>query len=90
MVLAVFTYIYYKFINPNFIQYIIPQAVGYWRKMGRKESEFYADLIKLKEAYQPFKQATRSIFGTIFLGLIFSTIASLFMRRIPQPEEQQN
>ncbi len=81
IILAVFTYIYYAFVNPNFINFIIPQAVTYWKKTGRNESEFYADLIKLKEAYEPFKQATRSIFGTLILGLIFSALASVFMRR---------
>ena len=83
--IAVYTYIHFKFIDQEVISYWISEAKRSGLKEKKSPEEIQAAIVMLTEFYSPFKQSTVVITGVLGTGTILSFIFSTFLvRRLPE------
>lgn len=81
---AIYTFIHFTFINPNFADYAIDMVRQQWIARGMSDSQMEAAEKFTRLMYKP---AVLAILGTIFsplIGLVISLILSAFLKRKPE------
>jgi uncharacterized protein YacL len=81
---AIYTYIHFTFINPNFADYAIDMARQQWIARGMSDSQMEA---AEKFTHLLYKPAVLAVVGAIFsplFGLVVSLILSAFLKRQPE------
>ena len=84
VIIALFTYIYYEFVNPGFVNYLTEVSEKYWKEMNYSEKDIQTSLTKLREAYEPSNQIQKALFLNLVMGMIISLVFSLFLKRKPK------
>lgn len=83
VIAAIYSYIHYSFIYPEYIDTILDQArmemADQSQKMTEEQMEQALDFTK--SLTSPFMMATISLIGTLFFGFIISLVAGLVMKR---------
>lgn len=87
LIVCVFTFLYYKFLDHETLAQLISQTEDFMKKENKPQNEIDAQIIALKEFYAPVKQATGVLTGILISGLILSFILStFFVKRNPASE----
>ncbi len=76
LLLAIFAYSYFAFINPEFGGHFIMKHEAEIRKAAKTPEEFKKNVDFYVHFWQPFNQATSAVFGMFFAGLILSLISA--------------
>ena len=84
LIIAVFTYMYYKFIDHEILSHLIEQTKQLGIEQKRTQAEIDTELKALNDFYEPFHQATGVLTGILISGIVFSLIASTFLLKNPQ------
>ncbi len=83
VIMAVYTYVYMKYINPAFVDNLLANAEDKMIEANPDMSD--ADLNKALEITKIFMQpglmSVFSIFGSLFTGALFSLIVAIFAKR---------
>lgn len=79
LVMCVFTFIYYKFINPGFVDYLIAEAEKTWRQQAATEEKIKQSIEVYRSAYTPF----RAFMVSVFMGTLLSLVLSIFLKKKP-------
>ena len=77
LLLAIFNYVYYKYIAVDAVDYFVNEAKNTMTKSGLKE----VDINKTLEVVKTYFGAFRIFMSTIIMGLIFSVLASAILRK---------
>jgi hypothetical protein len=80
---AVYTYVHFTFINPNFIDYLIDSLRQQWAAAGLGDSQMDAAERLTRLLSKPVLQAILSIILSPVLGVVISLILSAFLKRKP-------
>ncbi|MEX2349356.1 MAG: DUF4199 domain-containing protein [Flavobacteriaceae bacterium] len=83
VVAAIYAYIHYTFIYPEYIDTILDQARMEMSEQSQGMTEEQMEqAIGFTESFTtPFMMATFSLIGTLFFGFIISLVAGLIMKR---------
>ena len=84
ILLAVYMYVFYKFIDPEAIQPMIDQAEREMYRQGIEGEQLDQAMQMSKKFMQPGWMAGMAILGNTFWGTIISLITSIFVKREPQ------
>lgn len=83
IIVSAFTYVYYKFINPNYFEFKIAE-----RMKAAADSGEDVDLDKIKETasfiFDAFIHSTITLFGLIAIGLFYCIIIVAILRFKPE------
>ena len=85
VVMAVYTYVYIKYIDPSFVDNLLANAEDKMIEANpdMSEEDLNKALDMTKIFMQPEVMAVMSIFGSIITGAIFSLIIAIFAKREP-------
>ena len=85
VVMAVYTYVYIKYIDPSFVDNLLSNAEDKMIEVNpdMSEEDLNKALDMTKIFMQPEVMAVMSIFGSIITGAIFSLIVAIFAKREP-------
>ncbi len=83
VIAAVYSYIHYTFIYPEYIDTILDQARMEMseQSQGMTEEQMEQALGFTESFTTPFMMSTFSLIGTLFFGFIISLVAGLIMKR---------
>jgi hypothetical protein len=85
---ALYTYVHFTYINPNFPDYLIEASRIKWAAAGMSESKMEAAEKGLRMFTKPLLQSVFGIIASVFFGLILSLIISAFLKRNPPGESE--
>jgi hypothetical protein len=86
VIIAVFTYILYKMIDPDLTKKMLAFVEEQMRKSGRvPENAIDSAMAMQKKFYKPELIAPMSIMGNMFFGTILSLIVSIFTKKEGNP-----
>jgi len=80
LVLAIFSYIYYKFLAPDAIEYYVSEARKYLPQAEATPDKLPAFEERLKNMFSPFKMLGTSVIRGILVSLI---VAGIFQKKPP-------
>jgi hypothetical protein len=80
---AIYAFVHFTFINPNFADYAIDMARQQWVAAGMGDSQMEAAEKFTRFLYKPAVMAIMSAIFSPFFGLIISLILSIFLKRKP-------
>lgn len=82
LITGAFTYAYFSFINPGFVDYMVDLNRQTLVQHGASDVQVESNAIVTREIYQPIPQALRAFGGYIATGSLFSlVIAGLLKSR---------
>jgi uncharacterized protein YacL len=81
---AIYTYVHFTFINPNFADYAIDMARQQWIARGMSDSQMEAAEKLTRLIYKPAILAVLSAILSPLIGLVVSLILSAFLKRKPE------
>lgn len=87
LVIALFSFIYYQFINPSFADFWMNKGIELLKSKNKSNEEITRYINDIKAAYTPFKQFTKVLFFNLVTGALFSLIISLLLRQTIQPKQ---
>jgi hypothetical protein len=97
LISAVFTYLLYKFIDPNLTDKLLAITEEQLVERGMAEGMIEQSMQIQKKIMTPLVMSVSSIFAGVFIGTILSLIISLFTKREGNPlideaiaEEEEN
>lgn len=97
IITAVFTYVLYKFIDPNLTEKMLALTEEQLVERGMAEGMIEQSMEMQKKILTPLVMSVSSIFGGVFIGTVLSLIISLFTKREGNPlideaiaEEEEN
>ena len=97
LITAVFTYLLYKFIDPNLTDKLLAITEEQLVERGMTEGMIEQSMQIQKKIMTPLVMSVSSIFAGVFIGTILSLIISLFTKREGNPlideaiaEEEEN
>jgi hypothetical protein len=97
LIAAVFTYLLYKFIDPNLTDKLLAMTEEQLVERGMTEGMIEQSMQIQKKIMTPLVMSVSSIFAGVFIGTILSLIISLFTKREGNPlideaiaEEEEN
>jgi len=82
---AVFTYVLYKFIDPNLTDKMLALTEEQLVERGMAEGMIEQSMQVQRKILTPFVMSVSSIFAGVFIGTILSLIISLFTKREGNP-----
>ncbi len=85
---AFFQYLYYQFIEPDFINHFMPQYEKWSKMMGRSEDELQKVSAALSTGFSPISAAWASFSQMLFWETFIALIIARFLRKNP-PEQMQ-
>lgn len=85
IIMAIFTFILYKFIDPTLIDQQLATAEQMLVDKGIPQSSIDMALEMQNSLMTPTFISISSIFGTLFFGTIFSLIISIFIKKEQNP-----
>jgi hypothetical protein len=80
---AIYAFVHYSFINPNFADYAIDMARQKWVAAGMGDSQMEQAEKFTRFIYKPAVMAIMSVIISPIIGLIVSLILSIFQKRKP-------
>ena len=80
---AVYTFVHFTFINPNFADYAIDVARQQWAAKGMGDSQMDGAEKFMRIVYKPVVMAIMGVILSPLFGLIISLILSIFLKRKP-------
>jgi len=83
---AVYTYIHFTYVNPNFADYMIEASRVKWAAAGMQETQMEAAEKGVRMFTKPLIQSVVGVLLSVVFSLILSLIISAFLKRNP-PEE---
>lgn len=83
-----FQYIYYQFIDTDFIANFLPDYEKWSRLMGKKEEEIEKMSTMLSTGFTPISTAWSSFSSMIFIETLIALIFAKLLRRNLPPENQ--
>jgi hypothetical protein len=83
---AVYTYVHFAFVNPNFPDYLIEASRAKWAAAGMSDSQMEAGEKGVRMFTKPPIQAVFGFVITVVLGLIISLVTAAFLKRNPPAE----
>ncbi len=83
---AIYAYIHFTYVNPNFPDYLIEASRIKWAAAGMQESQMEGAEKGVRMFTKPVIQAVLNPLFSVFFGLIFSLIIAAFLKRNP-PED---
>lgn len=81
LILAVFTFVLYKYIDPNLISEMLSNAQDKLLESGMDEDIIEKQIELQTKFMTPAIMSVSAIFGTVIKGLIISLITSIFMKK---------
>lgn len=81
---AIYAYVHFTFVNPNFIDYLIDSLRQQWTAAGMSDSQMDAAEKLTRLLSKPVLQAIIGILLSPVLGLVISLILSAFLKRKPE------
>ncbi|MDZ7738366.1 MAG: DUF4199 domain-containing protein [Bacteroidales bacterium] len=85
VIMAVFTFLLYKFIDPNLLDKTLALAEEQLADRGMSEGMIEQSMQIQKKIMTPVVMSVSFIFGGVFVGTILSLIISLFTKREGNP-----
>ncbi len=85
---SVYTYIHYKFVNPEFVDYQLALIRTKWEAVGMSDAQMEQAEKMTRMMMGPGVQACLAPVFVVLFGLIFSLVISAFLKRNPPPEGQ--
>lgn len=86
---SIYTFIHFKFINPEFVDYLMDMIRGKMKDQGVSASDFEKMEGFMRAMYGPAGQAVISFFVGILFSLVIGLIAAAILKRAPsQPAIQ--
>jgi ABC-type sugar transport system permease subunit len=83
---AVYTYIHFKFINVDFVDYQLTLIRAKWAEHGMSEAQMEQAEGFTRKLMAPAVQAVIFPFAAVFIGLVISLILAAFLKRNPPDE----
>ena len=83
---AVYTYVHFTFVNPNFADYLIEASRVKWAAAGMRDSQMEAGEKGVRMFTKPVIQSVFGLVITVVLGLIISLVSAAILKKNP-PEE---
>jgi len=84
VLLAIYMYVFYKFIDPEAIQPMIEEAEREMYRRGIEGSQLDQAMEMSKKFMQPGWMAGMALLGNTFWGTIIGLITSIFVKREPK------
>ncbi|HET7534886.1 MAG TPA: DUF4199 domain-containing protein [Candidatus Didemnitutus sp.] len=78
---AVYTFIHFKFVNPNFYDYQLEMLHGQWAKKGMSDAQMEQADAMARKFMNPVVSSIFSIVIVLFCGLIVSLILAAILKR---------
>ncbi len=85
IIMAVFTYILWAFIDPGLAKKSLALAEEAMTKKGANQTAIDAGLAFTAKFMKPSIMAITSIFGALFVGIIYSLMVSIFIKKEGNP-----
>ncbi len=79
--IAVFTFIFFKFINPEYIESFVLSGMEQMRNNGIGETEIQKAAENFRSIHSPFIETIKAMLRTILMGGVFSLVISLVVKR---------
>ena len=89
ILLAFYTFILLKFLDPGLIGQILENIEDRLSEKGLTDEQVTATVTMYKSVLTPFIMTIGTIFSITFYGFIFSLIIAIFMKKEPNPFEEQ-
>jgi hypothetical protein len=86
LILAIYTYIFYKYISPGTIDEIMQVSEQKMMEQGLDDQELDMALSMARKFNNPVVYSIFAILGNAFIGLVISLLSSIFIKR-ENPEE---
>jgi len=80
---AVYTFIHFTYINPNFADYAIDMTRQQWAAKGMSDSQMESAEKFTRMFYKPGLMAVMGVIFSPLVGLVLSLILSAFLKRKP-------
>ncbi len=88
LVTGIFNFIYVKWINTNFLEFLISESKNLMAGKASPE-EIQKQIEEIKKSFSPSQQFFASVTGTLFYGLIISLVIAIILRnKAPQDFSQ--
>ncbi len=85
IIMAVFTYLLYAVIDPGLIKKSMAMSEELMEKRGMPQSAIDAGMAFTAKVMKPAIMAVFSIFGTMFFGVIYTLLVSIFVKKEGNP-----
>ena len=86
LIVALFNYIYFRFIDHEILAYWLTESEKSLREAKASEEDVKKAHDYLTDFYSPFSQATGGLTGVLGVGAVLSFILSTFLMRNPPNE----
>lgn len=86
LILAVYTFIHFSYVNPDFADHLVEASRVKWAAAGLSSSNMEGAEKGVRMFTKPVIQAAFSLVGGVVFGLILSLVISAFLKRNP-PED---
>lgn len=80
---AIYTFIHFSFINPEFPDYLVSASRPQWAAAGMSESQMEAAEQGTRIFTKPLIQSIFSLILSPIIGCVVSLLASIFLKRAP-------
>lgn len=80
-VMAIFTFIFFKFINPEYIDLLVANGIEQMRKNGVNETDIQIAATNFRSMHTPFFEAVKSMMRILAIGAFLSLIISLVVKK---------
>lgn len=80
---AVYTFIHFSFINPDFADYMMTAVQQKWAAAGMNDQQMEAAEKITRIFFHPAAIAVMGFLGSMFFGVIFSLIVAAIVKRNP-------
>ncbi|MGV3589651.1 MAG: DUF4199 domain-containing protein [Adhaeribacter sp.] len=74
LITAIFTFVYFSYINPGFVDYMVNLNRQTLEQHGATDVQVQSNEIVTRELFQPLPQALRAFGGYVAAGSLFSLI----------------
>lgn len=81
LILALFVYILFRYIDPDLISELIQRTEGKLMEAGLSDDMIEQQMALQSKFIKPSIMAITTIFSTVLMGLIFSLITSIFLKK---------
>jgi len=85
IIMAVFTYILYAVIDPGLVKKTMALSEEAMEKKGMPQATIDAGMAFTAKIMKPAIMAIFSIFGSVFFGVIYTLLVSIFVKKEGNP-----
>ncbi len=81
IIVCVFTFVYYKYMNTSMVENAIAEATKYAADKNLSPEDTKKTIGGARQVYSPFVQATSALFGIMLAGFFVSVISAVIFKR---------